>query len=127
MANRRDTFAKRQRETDLKDKARQKQERRNAKKVEPRTTKGPQIAWDEMVPTVSDSDEAAPAPAETPAGTPAAGAPVTPSAGPAAGAPVTPQAGSGNHPSTPKKELARPHDAGAGRAGSGNHPSTPKK
>jgi hypothetical protein len=47
MANRRDTFAKRQRETELKERARAKQERRNAKRVEPRTNKGPEIAWEE--------------------------------------------------------------------------------
>jgi hypothetical protein len=45
MANQRGTFAKRQREMDLKDKARQKNERRAAKKDENRSTKGPQIDW----------------------------------------------------------------------------------
>jgi hypothetical protein len=42
---------KRQRETDLKDKARQKRERRAAKAETPTTgvTKGPAIAWDEAV------------------------------------------------------------------------------
>jgi hypothetical protein len=49
MSNQRGTFAKRQREADLKDKARAKQERRAAKRAEVRTTKGPQIAWDEAV------------------------------------------------------------------------------
>ena len=47
MANQRSTFAKRRREQELQDKARAKQERRTAKKDEQRTTKGPQIAWDE--------------------------------------------------------------------------------
>jgi hypothetical protein len=47
MANQRGTFAKRQREMELKDKARAKNERRNQKKDENRTTKGPQIAWDQ--------------------------------------------------------------------------------
>jgi hypothetical protein len=55
MGNQRATFAKRQREADLKDKARQKSERRAAKKSEVRTTKGPEIAWDQAVTeTVSD-------------------------------------------------------------------------
>lgn len=65
MSNRRGTFAKRQREAELKDKARAKQERRAAKRVEPRTTKGPQIAWDELVPAVV-SDEDAPTDAPPP-------------------------------------------------------------
>jgi hypothetical protein len=47
MANRRDTFAKRQREADLKEKARTKQARRLAKRNEPRAIKGPEIGWDE--------------------------------------------------------------------------------
>lgn len=47
MANQRGTFAKRQREMDLKDKARAKEARRAAKKDEQRSTKGPQIAWDQ--------------------------------------------------------------------------------
>ena len=45
MANQRGTFAKRQREMDLKDKARAKNERRAQKKDENRSTKGPQIDW----------------------------------------------------------------------------------
>jgi len=64
MSNRQGTFAKRQRETDLKDKARAKRERRAAKKDEVRPTKGPQIAWDEAV-TETDSGEA-PAPVTPP-------------------------------------------------------------
>ena len=71
MANRRDTFAKRQRETELKDRARAKQERRNAKRNEPRTNKGPQIAWDEMAPATTDEA----GPAAGPAGGVATGAP----------------------------------------------------
>jgi hypothetical protein len=47
MANRRDTFAKRQRETELKERARAKQARRIAKRTEPRAIKGPEIAWEE--------------------------------------------------------------------------------
>lgn len=49
MSNYRGTFAKRQREMELKDKARAKEQRRAAKRAEQRTTKGPQIAWDEAV------------------------------------------------------------------------------
>jgi hypothetical protein len=77
MANRRDTFAKRQRETDLKERARAKQARRLAKRQEVRTTKGPemgelavQAGSDETAPDVaapedpaaaSDTDPGAPA------------------------------------------------------------------
>lgn len=50
MSSQRSSFMKRQRETDLKDKARQKRERRAAKADGPTTTtKGPEIAWDEAV------------------------------------------------------------------------------
>lgn len=49
MANRKATFAKRQRETDLKDRAKQKEDRRTQKRGEVRESKGPQIAWDEAV------------------------------------------------------------------------------
>lgn len=48
MANQRGTFAKRNREMKLKDRAKEKAERRAARKAEsPGGTKGPQIAWDE--------------------------------------------------------------------------------
>ncbi|HET7506675.1 MAG TPA: hypothetical protein VFK02_36895 [Kofleriaceae bacterium] len=57
MANRKATFAKRQREADLKDRAKQKEDRRNQKRGETRETKGPQIAWDEAVHAVSTSDD----------------------------------------------------------------------
>jgi hypothetical protein len=57
MANRKATFAKRQRETDLKDRAKQKEDRRSQKRGEVRENKGPQIAWDEAVHAVSSSDE----------------------------------------------------------------------
>jgi hypothetical protein len=56
MANRRATFAKRQRETDLKDRAKQKDERRSQKRNEVRDTKGPQIAWDEAVQAVASEE-----------------------------------------------------------------------
>jgi hypothetical protein len=49
MGNQRPSFAKRQREADLKDKARAKRERRTAKAAETPGTKGPAIAWDEAV------------------------------------------------------------------------------
>jgi hypothetical protein len=55
MANRKATFAKRQRETDLKDRAKAKDARRLQKRNEVSGTKGPQIAWDESVrPVTSD-------------------------------------------------------------------------
>lgn len=49
MSSQRSSFMKRQRETDLKDKARAKRERRAVKSDTPTTTKGPTIAWDEAV------------------------------------------------------------------------------
>lgn len=57
MANRKATFAKRQRETDLKDRAKQKDDRRNQKRGEVRDVKGPAIAWDEAVYAVTTPDE----------------------------------------------------------------------
>lgn len=56
MANRKATFAKRQRETDLKDRAKQKEDRRTQKRGEVREAKGPQIAWDEAVYAVTSDD-----------------------------------------------------------------------
>lgn len=57
--NRKATFAKRQRETDLKDHARSKEARRVARKDSSRTGKGPEIAWDEAVyPTAENPDDA---------------------------------------------------------------------
>jgi hypothetical protein len=56
MANRKATFAKRQRETDLKDRARAKDARRAQKRNETPGIKGPQIAWEEAVRAVA-SDE----------------------------------------------------------------------
>ena len=47
MANQRGTFAKRNREMKLKDRAREKAERRAERAANPNETKGPQIAWDE--------------------------------------------------------------------------------
>jgi hypothetical protein len=69
MANQRGTFAKRQREMELKDKAKQKLERRAAKKDENRTTKGPQIAWDQpggMLPDAPDPTPGAAQPSLVP-------------------------------------------------------------
>ena len=57
MANRKATFAKRQRETDLKDRAKQKEDRRTQKRGEVRDSKGPTIAWDEAVYAVTTPDE----------------------------------------------------------------------
>jgi CCR4-NOT transcriptional regulation complex NOT5 subunit len=58
MANRKATFAKRQRETDLKDRAKAKGERRANKRVEVRDVKGPQIALDEAVQAVVTDETA---------------------------------------------------------------------
>jgi hypothetical protein len=60
MANRKATFAKRQREADLKDRAKQKEDRRNQKRGETRDTKGPTIAWDEAVHASETSAEELP-------------------------------------------------------------------
>lgn len=48
MANRKATFAKRQREMDLKDHAKAKDERRAQRRSQPKENKGPEIAWDEV-------------------------------------------------------------------------------
>src|SRR6476646_4163214 len=56
MANRKATFAKRQRETDLKDRARAKDARRSQKRNEVSSTKGPPIAWDEPVHAVTSTE-----------------------------------------------------------------------
>ena len=67
MSNQRATFAKRQREMELKDKAKAKEERRAAKRNEVRATKGPEIAWDEAVRPVEGDTAPAPVdPAPTP-------------------------------------------------------------
>ncbi len=58
--NRKATFAKRQRESDLKDHARQKAERKAARQANTGSgQKGPQIAWDEAVDTTAASDATA--------------------------------------------------------------------
>ena len=64
MSNQRATFAKRQREMELKDKAKAKEERRAAKRNEVRATKGPEIAWDEAVRPVEG--DTAPPPVDPP-------------------------------------------------------------
>lgn len=60
--NRKATFAKRQRETDLKDHARVKEARKMARRESSRAGKGPEIAWDEAVYPTTSSDDDAPAP-----------------------------------------------------------------
>ena len=87
--NRKATFAKRQRETDLKDHARSKEARRVARKDSSRTGKGPEIAWDQAVyPTADNPDDApvtnagAQVPASGAAGAPNGNAPATPPAPP---------------------------------------------
>lgn len=64
MANQRGTFAKRNREMKLKDRAKEKAERRAARKAETSGTKGPQIAWDQAG-GVGSLDNIAPAPDHT--------------------------------------------------------------
>jgi hypothetical protein len=49
MSDRKATFAKRQRESELKEKAKLKEERRVSRRSQPRENKGPEIAWDEAV------------------------------------------------------------------------------
>ncbi len=70
MANQRGTFAKRNREMKLKDRAKEKAERRAARKADTSATKGPQIAWDQaggvgslenLAPAPDDSADDAPA------------------------------------------------------------------
>jgi hypothetical protein len=84
--NRKATFAKRQRETDLKDHARSKEARRVARKDNSRTGKGPEIAWDQAVYPTADNPDDAPvtnAGAQVPAsGAAAPNAPVAPPAPP---------------------------------------------
>jgi hypothetical protein len=76
MANQRGTFAKRNREMKLKDRAREKAERRATRSGEKRDSKGPEIAWDQPGGTENAAiAETAPAPAPatpspSPAGTP---------------------------------------------------------
>jgi len=129
MANRKATFAKRQRETDLKDRAKQKDERRSQKRGEVRDVKGPQIAWDEAVYATTSSDElpsldnanqeqppddgAEAADGPTPSGPPAAAAPPASTAtapAPVAPAPRTasaPISGTAAKPTTPSPSAPR--------------------
>lgn len=51
MSNRKATFAKRQRESDLKDAARQKQARLEQRRNQPKSGKGPEIDWGAAVDT----------------------------------------------------------------------------
>ena|ERR1700733_294690 len=68
MANRKATFAKRQREMDLKDHAKAKEGRRMARRASPKDSKGPEIAWDSVfVPEAPVPGEIVDAPPATPA------------------------------------------------------------
>ena len=58
MSSQRPSFAKREREMKLKDKARAKAERRAARKAEVRTTKGPPIATQDELGGPPSSDDA---------------------------------------------------------------------
>jgi hypothetical protein len=131
MANRKATFAKRQRETDLKDRAKQKDERRSQKRGEVRDVKGPQIAWDEAVyattssdelpsldnanqaqaPAADDSAEAAEGP--TASGPPAGAAPnAPPNAAPAGRTASAPISGTAAKPTTPSPSPTAPRRVG---------------
>jgi hypothetical protein len=89
MANRNALFAKRQRESELKDKAKAKEDRRNQKRTEVRQTKGPEIAWDEAVAAVTEEAS------EAGAGEAAASTTASTTTNPAP-APTPPAAPSGN-------------------------------
>ena len=94
MGDRKATFAKRQRETALKERARAKDARRAQLRSEPPGVKGPQIAWDEAVHAVTSSElpslsvanegrgvgDPAAVPAEAPVEPDAPASPVTPAA-----------------------------------------------
>jgi hypothetical protein len=59
MSSQRATFAKRQREQELKDRAKQKEARRAdraQRRSDPNISRGPQIAWDEAVRAVDTVD-----------------------------------------------------------------------
>jgi hypothetical protein len=59
MSNRKATFAKRQRETDLKERARAKEARLAERRANPQaTTKGPEIDWSAQVIAVTETDPA---------------------------------------------------------------------
>jgi len=101
MASQRGTFLKRQRETDLKDKAKQKEARRAVKRAQPGGgDKGPSIDWDAAVTETDSALESLP---ETPGASsdnaaPAADSPAPrgPGAGPGPG--PGPGAGPGSGP-----------------------------
>lgn len=94
MTNRRGSFAKRQREADLKERARAKQDRRNAKKGETRTGKGPEIADLAEVQAIVSSGGTVPVMAPPPA---------------------APEAESNPDPADPRTDLAAPPAAAAPR------------
>jgi hypothetical protein len=75
MANQRSTFAKRSREMKLKDSAKAKVERREARKSQKSDTKGPSIAWDQPGgvdnAAMTDDDSDAPPAVSDPAAPPA--------------------------------------------------------
>jgi hypothetical protein len=128
MANRKATFAKRQRETDLKDRAKQKEDRRTQKRGEVRESKGPQIAWDEAVHAVT-SDEL------PPLGSANQGADDADDAGDAgvedpaeAAPPREPSAATANHPA-PEKPTSGPPTSGlaAAKPTASRGPASPRR
>ena len=97
MANRKATFAKRQREMDLKDHAKAKAERRAQRMSQPRDQKGPEIAWDAVfvpeAPTVGEvTDAPDPVAADAPTNPSPASAAPAPNGAPKPHAPHPPHA-----------------------------------
>jgi hypothetical protein len=122
MSNVRPTFAKRNRETSLKDKARIKDERRAAKRQEVRTVKGPEIAWDEAVREIDSDPTLGPATNEhssAPAPKPTAAAPSKPMAAapskPMAAAPSKPMAAAPSKPTAAPAPMATSSSSGAAK------------
>lgn len=70
MSSQRPSFAKRDREMKLKDKARQKAERRAARKAEPRTGHGPPIAAENPAMVPAPSEDTGSAATASPSSTP---------------------------------------------------------
>lgn len=116
MSNRKATFAKRQRETDLKDHARQKAERKEQRRSQQQISKGPQIDWGQAIDTSNTKvDDVVPAGAPAARGDAmaaeraadrAATAPAPTAPAPSAPAPSRPSAPASSRP--PASSSSRP-------------------
>jgi hypothetical protein len=106
MSRQRTKFAKRQREMDLKDKAKQKEERRAAKRTEERTSKGPPIAWDELAPPVAQAADEQAAVGSDSAADPAGPAPLAAAAPGALAAPSGPGPAASGAPASIARRVA---------------------